>query len=86
MSAGIPIICSDFPVWKELIDETVTGICVDAKNEGEIKAAIEYLNNNRDVAREMGSNGRLSIENQYNWKNEAEKLYNLYLKLAKENA
>lgn len=85
MSVGIPIICSDFPVWKKLIEETGTGICVDVKNESEIKFAIEYLNNNRDVARKMGSNGRLSIEKQYNWENEAEKLYNLYLKLDKEN-
>jgi len=78
MSAGIPIICSDFPVWKELIEKTGSGICVNPADEGAIKAGLEYLSANRDEALNMGLSGRSCVEKYYLWENEAFKLQKLY--------
>ena len=85
MSVGIPIICSDFPVWQDLMEKTGAGICVNADSEKEVKAVIEYLHSNRVQAKKMGENGRRSIDKFYNWENEAKKLEALYLKLNGEN-
>lgn len=38
MTAGIPIICSDFRVWKNFIEKYHCGIAVDPYNEEEIRA------------------------------------------------
>ena len=85
MSVGIPIICSDFPVWKRLIENAGSGICVDSSDDKEVRNAIEYLNANKEEAQQMGSNGRASVEKFYKWENEALKLHQLYCEIAEES-
>src|SRR5690625_7060450 len=41
MNAGLPIISSDFPVWKEFMDTYECGIAVDPNNDDEIKQRSE---------------------------------------------
>lgn len=84
MSAGIPVVCSDFPVWKKLIEETGTGLCVNPGDEEAIKSALEYLYFNPEEAKKMGRNGRKSVEKYFLWENEALKLEQLYHDLMKE--
>lgn len=84
MGAGIPVVCSDFPVWRNLIEETGAGLCVNPVDQGAIKAALEYLFSNRDEAITMGQKGRSGVENTYRWNNEALKLEKLYLDLVRE--
>src|SRR5699024_8475168 len=43
MSAGIPIICSNFPMWKEFIGRYQCGIAVNPNNHEEVSEAIQYL-------------------------------------------
>ncbi|ALC88206.1 hypothetical protein AM499_12095 [Bacillus sp. FJAT-22090] len=81
MSAGIPVICSDFPLWKSIIEKHNCGICVDPKKPSEIASAINYLLDNPDIAEIMGKNGRNAVENEYNWEQESEKLNKVYSKL-----
>lgn len=78
MSAGIPIIASNFPLWKEIIEGNRCGICVDPRSPEEIAKAIDYLLSNPDVSEEMGRNGRLAVESKYNWENESKKLLEIY--------
>lgn len=78
MGAGIPIICSDFPVWRSLMEKTGAGICVNPDNLNEIRDAIEFLVRNPEKAKEMGSNGRRAVLQEYNWENEETKLINFY--------
>ncbi len=84
MGAGIPVVCSDFPAWRSLFEETGAGLCVDPLDEKRIKETLEYLFDNRDVAEQMGSKGRASVQNQFKWENEALKLDKLYRELVKE--
>ena len=50
MSSGIPIIASNFPLWKELIEGNNCGIVVDPQNATEISIAIQYLIDNTEEA------------------------------------
>ncbi len=78
MSFGIPILCSDFPVWKKFIDKHQCGISVNPENEAEIKEAIYYLVKNPKEAKKMGENGKKAIAAELNWEFEGKKLIDWY--------
>lgn len=82
MSASIPVIASNFPMWKEIIEKYNCGICVDPLDVNEISKAIEILMNDDKLAEEMGKNGRKAVEDMFNWETEEKKLVEIYKKLS----
>lgn len=78
MSAGIPVIASNFPLWKEILFENQCGICVDPMDLLAIAKAIDYLIEHPDEARQMGENGRKAVISKYNWAQEEIKLFKFY--------
>lgn len=74
MEAGLPFICTDYDLWKEIVDKYNCGIFVQPNNSKQIEDAIRYLINNKEKAYEMGQNGRKAIIQEYNWKTQ-EKIY-----------
>ncbi|ART78088.1 glycosyl transferase [Sutcliffiella horikoshii] len=85
MSAGLPIICSDFPAWKELVEKYNCGIAVNPLDNNQIKEAIEYLKNNPEEAERMGINGQQAVKKHLNWDNEASKLQEWYGEILERN-
>jgi glycosyltransferase involved in cell wall biosynthesis len=78
MAAGIPVVASNFPLWKEIVERNRCGITVDPLDPKAIAQAIEYLLTHLEEARQMGENGRCAVAEKYNWEQEKEKLFNLY--------
>ena len=78
MSAGIPVIASDFPLWREIIAGNDCGLLVDPVNPAAIAEAIDTRVNNPDMAQRMGENGRRAVEARYNWGIEEQKLLAFY--------
>ncbi|MDL2122042.1 MAG: glycosyltransferase [Deltaproteobacteria bacterium] len=81
MSAEIPVIASDFPLWKEIVEGAGCGICVDPLNLEEIARAVNRLLTDNELAAAMGANSRRAVEEVYNWQNEERKLLDLYQEL-----
>ncbi len=81
MSAGIPTVASNFPLWKEIVEESNCGICVDPLNSQEIAETVRYLFEHPEEAKKMGENGRRAVEEKYNWEKESEKLLKIYEEL-----
>lgn len=81
MEAGLPVICSDYKLWKEIIDKYKCGIAINPNNIIEIAESIKYLINNPDEAKAMGKNGRRAVIEEYNWSTQEAILLNLYNKL-----
>ncbi len=81
MMAGLPVICSDFKYWKEIVEENNCGICVSPDDTEGIKEAIIKLTEDINYSRTLGMNGRRLVETKYNWKIEEKKLLELYNKL-----
>lgn len=81
MSAGIPVIASDIPLWREIVSAAECGFCVDPHDPDAIAAVIDELLTDQDKARRMGANGRHAVEQQFNWPAEERKLLGFYAEL-----
>lgn len=66
MEAGLPLICSDVPVYRKIWEEYKFGVLVDPKNPDQIADAINYLAQNREEAYNMGQEGRRAVIEKYN--------------------
>jgi glycosyltransferase involved in cell wall biosynthesis len=83
MSAGLPIITSNFPLWKEIVVENNCGIFTNPLEPKAIAEAIKYIINNSAEAKQMGQNGKKAILEKYNWQVEEKKLFEIYQELTK---
>jgi glycosyltransferase involved in cell wall biosynthesis len=84
MAAGLPIIATDFPNLKKIVEGNQCGICVDSSKPQEITRVIQYLIDNPVAAKEMGKNGKQAAQKKYNWGIEADKLLKIYKILCAE--
>lgn len=82
MAAGLPVIASNFPLWKEIVCGVNCGIVVDPLAPREIADAIEYLLTHPSEAEAMGLRGRRAVRERYQWDTEKDKLLRLYERLA----
>lgn len=78
MMARLPVICTDFVLWRNIVEKYQCGICIDPNDIDAIAKAIRYLLNHPEEARQMGQNGRRAVELEFNWGIEERKLLNLY--------
>jgi glycosyltransferase involved in cell wall biosynthesis len=78
MACGLPVIASDFDLYKEVIEESECGINVDPENIEMIADAIVDMLSNTDSLKKMGLNGKKAFETRYNWEREEIKLLKLY--------
>ncbi|MEI7667554.1 MAG: glycosyltransferase family 4 protein [Erysipelotrichaceae bacterium] len=81
MAAKVPVIASDFPLWRTIIDQAKCGICVNPDSLEDIRKAIDYILQNPQEAKAMGENGKEAVKNIYNWKSQEQALCNLYHQL-----
>lgn len=81
MSAGLPVVGANFPLWREIIEGNECGICVDPLVPSEIAGAIDQLVEKPALAKRMGENGRRAVHERYNWGIEEAKLLALYERL-----
>ena len=81
MLMGLPVVGTDFDLWKEIIETEDCGICVNPYYIEDVKQAITQLISNPELARKMGQSGQKAVIEKYNWKTEEKKLLNLYARL-----
>jgi glycosyltransferase involved in cell wall biosynthesis len=77
MEAGLPVICTDYVLWRDIVDRYECGVYVTPGSAEQIRAAIEYVINDRPRAWRMGQNGRRAVVEEFNWASEERK----YLKV-----
>ena len=78
MAAGLPVIASDFPLWRKIVEDNDCGICVDPTNIQAVRVACAKLLSNPEKGQQLGRNGRKAVLEKYNWVNEEKKLLALY--------
>lgn len=83
MSAGLPLIASDFESWHDLITKNRVGLTVNPKSPKLIARATLELINNSKLRAEFSINSIKIINSKLNWSKEESKLFNLYEELLK---
>lgn len=82
MSVGLPVIASDFPMWREFVRDTNSGLLVDPTNPKAIREAMDWILDHPDEAEAMGRRGKEAVESRLNWKHEADNLVALYHRIS----
>jgi glycosyltransferase involved in cell wall biosynthesis len=78
MAAGVPVIASDFPGFREIVAGAMCGLLVQPDDPAGIAGAIEYILTHPEEAEEMGKRGQEAVVRKYNWASEERKLLHLY--------
>jgi len=78
MAAGLPVIASDFPMWRQVVSQAECGLLVDPLNAQDIADAVNWLLDNPLEAERMGRRGTQAVTQQLNWRQEARKLLGMY--------
>ena len=78
MAAGIPVVASDFPQVREIVDGASCGVLVDTSYPSDIARAIERVAADPIGARAMGERGRAAVAARYHWAIAARTLLRAY--------
>ncbi len=78
MAAGVPVVASDFPLWRKIIEEVGCGILVDPLDVDAIGRAIAYLLQHPFESEAMGKRGRQAVLSKFNWSTQTEDFLNVY--------
>jgi glycosyltransferase involved in cell wall biosynthesis len=81
MMNGIPVIASDFPFIREIVDSSECGILVDPVEVEQISVAMMKLVADSELSFKMSNNGRKAVESMYNWSEMERKLISIYMSL-----
>jgi glycosyltransferase involved in cell wall biosynthesis len=81
MAAGLPVIASNFPLYKEFVEGNGSGICVDPQDPEAIAKAITWIADHPVEAEQMGRRGRNAVHTRYNWDRESKILLAVYREL-----
>ena len=66
MAYGLPVVCSNFNHWKEIVAKNNAGICCNPKDLVDIAGSIKKILLNKKLQRSMSNNGQKAIKKLYN--------------------
>ena len=86
MAAGLPVVASSFPLWKEIVEGSRCGLVVDPLDPHATANAIRWLLAHPDEAEAMGARGRQAVQERFNWRREEATLLECYARLCAQSA
>ncbi|MFC7440029.1 glycosyltransferase family 4 protein [Laceyella putida] len=78
MAAGLPLIATDFPMWREIVEKSGCGFTADALNPQDMAEKVTRILTDESLRKRMSEDGRKAHEEVYNWHVEERKLLALY--------
>jgi glycosyltransferase involved in cell wall biosynthesis len=78
MAAGLPVITSDLPKSKEIVEGAGCGFAVSLSDPEGLVNKLTRLKADPRYAIELGLAGRSVVSRDYNWEHDAAELSNLY--------
>jgi glycosyltransferase involved in cell wall biosynthesis len=81
MAAGLPIIASDFPLWRSIVESAGCGLLVDPASPSAIGEAAGWIFDHPEEAAAMGRAGLVAVRERFTWEGEGAKLVALYRRI-----
>ena len=81
MSAELPVIASNFPLWRGIVETHGCGVCVNPADPAAIADAIRALRDAPERVREMGRAGNRAVHEVFNWPQAERELLAFYATL-----
>jgi glycosyltransferase involved in cell wall biosynthesis len=81
MAAGIPVVATDVPRWRALLERHDCGVCVPPGSAERLAAAVVGLLDDDERAQAMGERGRRAAVERYSWETQAGALLRFYEEL-----
>lgn len=81
MSAGLPVLASNFSAWRTIVEKNNCGLCVNPHNIDAITQSIQWILEHSSEAKQMGKCGQAVVHEHYNWDQEVERLFNVYAQI-----
>ncbi|SDC53735.1 Glycosyltransferase involved in cell wall bisynthesis [Melghirimyces thermohalophilus] len=78
MAAGLPVVATDFPLWREIVEGSGAGVTVDPLSPQAIAREVTRILREDTVRQRMGEKGKAAHRDIYNWQVEEKKLIQLY--------
>ena len=78
MYCGIPVVATDFPELRNIINKTCCGILVNSEDPKDIANAFEYLLLHPEEAQAMGARGKQAINTDYGFHIDLKRLEDFY--------
>jgi glycosyltransferase involved in cell wall biosynthesis len=67
MATGKPVIASNLPGVRSVVDDRKNGLLVIPKDPEDLACKINQILDNGDIASNFGINGRKKVEEMYSW-------------------
>jgi len=83
MSLRIPVITSDFALYRNVVEQSECGFCISPYKADVLSKTLQWLIENPEERVRMGNNGRKAVEKTYNWASEEATLLAFYRTLLK---
>ena len=81
MALGLPVVVSDFPLYRAVVESANCGFCINPADDLAIATALTTIIDHPEEATQMGEAGKRAVSDRYNWATESEKLISLYQKI-----
>lgn len=78
LAEGVPVIASDFPLWRGIIENTETGTVVPWNSPEGVASAVRRYASNVSLLQEHSANARTISVEKLNWQSEGETLKAVY--------
>jgi len=81
MAASIPVIASNLPLMRAVVEGADCGLLVEPGNVEQLAEAMAYILDHPAEAEEMGRRGRQAVVERYSWETEGQRLLRFYEEL-----
>ncbi|MGL4649289.1 MAG: glycosyltransferase, partial [Caldilineaceae bacterium] len=78
MALGLPVVVSDFPLYRGVVESEGCGFCVNPLDARELANALRLLHDYPALGVQMGERGAAAAFGRYNWDSEERKLLAFY--------
>ena len=81
MALGLPVISSNFDLYRKVVEESGSGLCVAPDDAEALANALRRLMLDPELVRTLGENAMRTVHERYDWRSQGEELVRFYRRI-----